>query len=185
MITLSLLRSVEHFSAALSLPCSAACPSMDCETGEKLALSAGEDLGGIGGMDAVLSAVQGILNPLIAACKYLIANVLATEHTTQHTKAAGFWGDSTRASRGFQTGGEGVEVCARLDHLKSIGGLKIYWHCLVHETAMRVGEVGLTSCGLIQVPNKKKKGRRGALRGRVVTAGETATFNNNTHDHED
>jgi hypothetical protein len=37
--------------------------------------------------------------------------------------------------------------------------------------------------GLIQVPNKKKKERRVALRWRVVTAGETANFNNNTTQH--
>jgi len=101
------LYSVEQSGAALSLPCSAACPLMDCETGEKSAMSAGADLGSVIGLDAVLSAAQGILNPLIVACKYLMLNVLATEHTSQHTKGAGFWGDSTRVSRGFQTGGGG------------------------------------------------------------------------------
>jgi len=152
------LYSVEHFAAALSLTGSATCPVMDCEPGEKSALARGLDLGGIGGLDAGAFGVQGILNPLIVSCKYLIAKVLSTEHTSQHTNGAGFWGDSTRASRGFQTGGEGVERVARARSSKSIGVLKIYWHCLVHETAMRVGEVGLTSCGLIQVPNKKRRG---------------------------
>jgi hypothetical protein len=157
MITLSLLRSVEHFSTALSLPCSAAYPVMDCETGEKSAMARGLDLGGLGALDSGVSAAQGILNPLFWACKCLIVSALVAWHTSQHTNGAGFWGNSTRPAGSFSTGEGGVERGARGRSYEYIGALKIYWHCPVSRAVARVGEVGLTSWDSYRCPIKKRR----------------------------
>ena len=164
MKILSLLHPVEQFAGALSLTISAPCPGIDSATGEKSAMSAGADLGGLGALDAVLSAAQGILNPLFSACKWLIPSLLRVRHIIQHTNSPEFWGILNRPSDSFQTGGEGVERAACVPSSISIGAVKIYWHCLVSRTGARVSEVGLTSWDSYRCPIKKK-GRRGALRG--------------------
>lgn len=161
MITLFLLvsaQSVEQFTGALPLTGSAPCPSMDCETGGNLAMSAGADMGGLGALDAVLSAVQGILNSLVSAFKYLMLNVLASEHTSQHTNRAAFAGRSARIGGGPQTGEGGVERAACVPSSISIGAVKIYWHCLGHWPVASRGEVELTSWDSCRCQFKKRRG---------------------------
>ncbi len=157
MITLSLVRSVEHFSAALSLRCSAGRLAMDCETGGKLAMRRGADRGGLVALVTGGFAVQGILNPLFLACKWLIASALDAWHTSQHTNGAGFWDNLIRPTGSFSTGEGGVERGARVRSYEYIGALKIYWHCPVSRAVARVGEVGLTSWDSYRCPIKKRR----------------------------
>ena len=152
------LYSVEQFTGAFSVTGSADACVIDSEAAGKLAMRRGADLGGLGALVTGTFRVQGILNPLIRACKYLIANDLESGHTDQHTDWAGFWGNSARSGGGFQTGAGGVERGARVRSYEYIGALKIYWHCPVSRAVARVGEVGLTSWDSHRCPIKKRRG---------------------------
>lgn len=180
LFSLSLL-AVEQFGGVLSLPFWAGGVRMDSGAREKSAMARGADVGGVGGLVAVLSALQGILNPLIIAYKVLISNALCADNTLQHTECAVSGDRSGRVAEGFKAGGGG-------DRERGAGPINpIHW-CGQNLLALpRLSGVGgceggqIDLMGFMRVPNKKK-GAAGCAARRVVTAGETALFNIiNTH----
>ena len=156
------LCAVEQFGSAFTLTGSADACLIGSEARGKLAMrraaDRGADLGAVIDQGAGGFRLQGILNPLLRACKSLIASDLGSEHMSQHTDWAGFWGNSTRPSGRFQTGAGGVERAARVRSYEYIDALKIYWHCPVSRAVARVGEVGLTSWDSHRCPIKKRRG---------------------------
>lgn len=155
------LYSVEQFTGAFSVTGSADACVIGSKAGGKLAMrraaDRAADLGSVIDQGGGGFAVQGILNPLFLACKWLIASALDTWHTSQHTNGAGFWDNSTRPTGSFSTGEGGVERGARGRSYEYIGALKIYWHCPVSRAVARVGEVGLTSWDSYRCPIKKRR----------------------------
>lgn len=154
-------QSVEHFASALSLTGAVGGLVIGSGTAGKLAMrraaDRGADLGAVIDQGAGGFRLQGILNPLLWACKSLIASDLGSEHMSQHTDWAGTGGQSARSGGGFQTGAGGVERAARVRSYEYIGALKIYWHCPVSRAVARVGEVGLTSWDSHRCPIKKRR----------------------------
>lgn len=155
------LYSVEQFTGAFSVTGSADACVIGSKAGGKLAMrraaDRGADLGAVIDQGAGGFRLQGILNPLLRACKSLIASDLGSEHMSQHTDWAGTGGQSARSGGGFQTGAGGVERAARVRSYEYIGALKIYWHCPVSRAVARVGEVGLTSWDSHRCPIKKRR----------------------------
>lgn len=176
---LRLLDSVEQFASALCLSGSAGGWAMGCEAVKKSAMRAGVRIvGGCGDLVPVMVARlpgefgQGILNPQLLGRNSLMMREYSNQNTTCYTKrparqavcapmgeAAGLV--AVALGGGFSEGGRGSSATAA-------PALHI------HQPGEKIS--ALPDSGLVL---QKKEGAAGGAAGRVETAGETATFNNN------